>query len=113
MSELLQSPVPEFEIIAHDPSIDSSNMALVIWSTIANNVMENYWRLDAFVTWHGTDTMVFTATAATFMLQGLRKPVICTGAQLSLGKFATLRERIRKRQWCWPLTIPLRRLVFS
>jgi len=86
MSELLQPPMPEFEIIEHDPPVDSSNMTPAIWSTIANNVVENYSRFDGFVVLHGTDTMAFSASALAFMLQGLGKPVIFTGAQLPLGQ---------------------------
>ena len=86
MSELDQPPMPKFEVIEHDPPVDSSNMTTAIWSTIANNVVENYSRFDGFVVLHGTDTMAYTASALAFMLQGLSKPVICTGAQLPLGQ---------------------------
>ena len=86
MSELDQPPMPKFEILEHDPPVDSSNMTTAIWSTIANNVVENYSRFDGFVVLHGTDTMAYTASALAFMLQGLSKPVIFTGAQLPLGQ---------------------------
>ena len=86
MSELLQPPMPTFEIIEHDPPVDSSNMTTTIWRAIASNIVENYSRFDGFVVLHGTDTMAYTASALAFMLQDLGKPVIFTGAQLPLGQ---------------------------
>lgn len=86
MSELQQPPMPKFEIIEHDPPVDSSNMTTAIWRTIAEGVIENYSRYDGFVVLHGTDTMAYSASALAFMLQGLSKPVILTGAQLPLGQ---------------------------
>ena len=86
MSELLQPPMPKFEVIEHDPTIDSSNMTPTIWSNIANNIVENYLKFDGFVILHGTDTMAYSASALAFMLRGLNKPVIFTGAQLPLGQ---------------------------
>ena len=86
MSELLQPPMPKFEVIGHDPTIDSSNMTPTIWSNIANNIVENYLKFDGFVILHGTDTMAYSASALAFMLRGLNKPVIFTGAQLPLGQ---------------------------
>ena len=86
MGELLQPPMPEFKVIEHDPPIDSSNMTPAIWSDIANNIVENYLSFDGFVVLHGTDTMAYSASALAFMLRGLDKPVIFTGAQLPLGQ---------------------------
>ena len=86
MDELSQAPMPEFEVIEHDPLVDSSNMTTEIWQTIAAEISKNYSRFDGFVILHGTDTMAFTASALAFMLNGLDKPVILTGAQLPLGQ---------------------------
>ena len=86
MSELRQPPMPEFEVIEHDPPVDSSNMTTTIWQVIAGNIAQNYSRFDGFVVLHGTDTMAYSASALALMLQGLSKPVVFTGAQLPLGQ---------------------------
>ena len=86
MDELRQPPMPEFEIIEHDPPVDSSNMTTDIWRTIAGEIQLNYSRFDGFVILHGTDTMAYSASALAFMLPDLNKPVIFTGAQLPLGQ---------------------------
>ncbi len=86
MDELSQAPMPAFEVIEHDPLVDSSNMSTEIWRAIANEIHSNYAQFDGFVVLHGTDTMAYTASALALMLQGLGKPVILTGAQLPLGQ---------------------------
>ena len=86
MEELAQSPMPDFEIIEHEPLVDSSNMTPEIWLTIAEEIRNNYQRFDGFVVLHGTDTMAYTASALPLMLHGLDKPVMLTGAQLPLGQ---------------------------
>ena len=65
--------------------IDSSNMKPAIWVELARIIQENYNQYDSFVILHGTDTMAYTASALSFMLVGLNKPVILTGAQLPIG----------------------------
>ncbi|TAG06581.1 MAG: asparaginase [Cytophagia bacterium] len=65
--------------------IDSSNMKPSIWIQIAQKIIDNYAHYDGFVVLHGTDTMAYTASAISFLLQGLTKPVIFTGAQLPVG----------------------------
>ncbi|MEM9941084.1 MAG: asparaginase [Planctomycetota bacterium] len=86
MSELEQAPMPEFEILEHDPLIDSSDVTPDVWMRIANEIRTNMNRFDGFVVLHGTDTMAYTASALAFAMQGLPKPVILTGAQLPLGQ---------------------------
>ena len=86
MSELWQPPMPEFEVIEHDPPIDSSNVTPAIWNDIARIIVKNHPNFDGFVVLHGTDTMAYSASALAFMLGGLNKPVIFTGAQLPLGQ---------------------------
>ena len=66
--------------------IDSSNMLPEIWALLARIVGENYERFDGFVVLHGTDTMAFTASALSFLLEGLNKPIIFTGAQLPIDR---------------------------
>ncbi len=65
--------------------IDSSNMKPAIWVELAQMIQKNYDQYDSFVILHGTDTMSYTASALSFMLVGLNKPVILTGAQLPIG----------------------------
>ena len=72
-----------------DPPIDSSDMEPELWSRIVTIIEENYDRYDGFVILHGTDTMSFTASALSFMLEDLMKPVILTGSQLPIGALRT------------------------
>ncbi|MBD2703162.1 asparaginase [Spirosoma sp. BT702] len=65
--------------------IDSSNMKPEVWVELAQIIQSNYATFDSFVILHGTDTMSYTASALSFMLVGLNKPVILTGAQLPIG----------------------------
>ena len=75
--------------IAFDTPIDSSNMSPEIWSNIAGIVANNYEKHDGFVILHGSDTMAFTASALSYMLENLGKPVILTGSQLPIGVLRT------------------------
>lgn len=71
------------------PPIDSSDMEPSLWSKLVKIIYENYEKYDGFVILHGTDTMAFTASALSFMLEDLSKPVILTGSQLPIGKLRT------------------------
>lgn len=71
------------------PPIDSSDMNPAHWQEMARVIEENYDRYDGFVVLHGTDTMAYTASALSFMLGGLSKPVIITGSQLPIGEVRT------------------------
>jgi len=77
------------ESVTFDPVIDSSNVSPEIWIRIADTIAENYDEYDGFVVLHGTDTMAYSASALSFMLSGLEKPVIFTGAQLPIGVLRT------------------------
>ncbi len=77
------------ETVTFDPVIDSSEVSPDTWTRIARTIEENYERFDGFVVLHGTDTMAYSASALSFMLQGLEKPVIFTGAQLPIGVLRT------------------------
>lgn len=68
------------------PPIDSSNMNPVYWKKLATMIADSYDDYDGFVVLHGTDTMAYTASALSFMLRGLSKPVIITGSQLPIGE---------------------------
>ena len=72
-----------------DPVIDSSNMNPGFWAAIAGVIEKNYESYDGFVVLHGSDTMAYTASALSFMLENLNKPVILTGSQLPLGMIRT------------------------
>lgn len=72
-----------------DTPIDSSSMNPTHWSEIAEIVRKNYDSYDGFVVLHGTDTMAYTASALSFMLENLDKPVIITGSQLPIGEVRT------------------------
>lgn len=72
-----------------NPPIDSSDMNISYWQQIAGSIAENYDKYDGFVVLHGTDTMAYTASALSFMLENLRKPVIITGSQLPIGEVRT------------------------
>ncbi|MDR2928749.1 MAG: type I asparaginase [Cytophagaceae bacterium] len=75
--------------ISFDPIIDSSTINPHIWIRLGKLIEENYDRYDGFLILHGTDTMAYTASALSFMLQNLQKPVILTGSQLPLGTIRT------------------------
>ena len=75
----------ELNYISFDPTVDSSNMDPSRWVKLASIIEENYEAFDGFVVLHGSDTMAFSASAISFMLENLNKPVIFTGSQLPLG----------------------------
>ncbi len=79
----------QIDTIQFDPPIDSSDMEQGGWRKLVQIIEENYEQYDGFVILHGTDTMAYTASALSFMLENLRKPVILTGSQLPIGKLRT------------------------
>lgn len=79
----------EINSYAFDPAIDSSDIEPKHWVQLAKVIEDNYDKYDGFVVLHGTDTMAFTASALSFMLENLGKPVVFTGAQLPIGKLRT------------------------
>lgn len=88
--------LPEFQYLQTDidvyqfaTPIDSSDMSPRLWSHLVNIIADNYNRYDGFVILHGTDTMAYTASALSFMLENLTKPVILTGSQLPIGQLRT------------------------
>lgn len=72
-----------------DPPIDSSDMEPAFWAKLVEIINYNYESFDGFVILHGTDTMSYTASALSFMLENLSKPVILTGSQLPIGTLRT------------------------
>ena len=77
------------ESITFNPPIDSSDMTPKIWGKLAKTIHENYSKFDGFVILHGTDTMAYTASALSYMLENLDKPVVMTGSQLPIGILRT------------------------
>lgn len=75
--------------ITFDPPVDSSNINPDTWIRLVSIIEENYTTYDGFVILHGTDTMAFTASALSFMLENLDKPVVLTGSQLPIGTLRT------------------------
>ncbi|HEY0030580.1 MAG TPA: asparaginase [Bacteroidia bacterium] len=75
--------------VSFDKPIDSSDMQPSVWIEIAKLIEKNYSKVDGFVVLHGSDTMSFTASALSFMLENLNKPVILTGSQLPIGMIRT------------------------
>ena len=86
MLKLLNADI-EFKTLL--PLIDSSDTNPAFWVRLATMIGENYKAYDGFVILHGTDTMSYTASALSFMLENLAKPVILTGSQLPLGAVRT------------------------
>lgn len=86
------SEVPELmkfayriDAVSFSPIIDSSDIEPSTWQDIASTIEKNYDQYDGFVVLHGTDTMAYSASALSFMLKDLTKPVIFTGSQLPIG----------------------------
>ena len=94
--ESLLDKIPELklldcniETVSFTKPIDSSNMNPTYWVDIANIIKDHYQRFDGFVVLHGSDTMSYSASALSFMLENLAKPVIFTGSQLPIGDLRT------------------------
>ena len=90
-SQILEE-VPELGKFAYridsntfDPIIDSSDVEPSLWVSLAGLIEERYDSYDGFVILHGTDTMAYSASALSFMIEGLTKPVVFTGSQLPIG----------------------------
>ena len=88
--------IPELQLLdctidtySFEDPIDSSDMNPEHWITIAEVIEKNYHDFDGFVVLHGSDTMSYTASALSFMLKNLRKPIILTGSQLPIGDLRT------------------------
>lgn len=94
--EQIKDNVPELnrlnyhlDVHSFNPVLDSSNMNPEIWKTLAELIYSSYDLYDGFVILHGSDTMAFTASALSFMLENLTKPVVLTGSQLPIGEIRT------------------------
>ena len=84
ISDLWREDFPRFDLYEMSPLLDSSNMTVKEWNSIAKIIYESYAEYDGFVILHGTDTMAYTASALSFILEGLDKAVVLTGSQIPL-----------------------------
>ena len=81
-----QNNMPDYVLYEYSPFYDSSDLGPADWARVAYDIKENYYHFDGFVVITGTDTMAYFATALSFMLENLGKPVIFTGSQIPLSE---------------------------
>ncbi len=86
MPVLAHPDMPNYVVKEYQPLLDSSNMTVNEWNQIAVDIADQYADFDGFIIFHGTDTMAYTASALSFMLENLTKPVILTGSQIPLSE---------------------------
>lgn len=86
IASLSHEEMPSYVIKEYQPLLDSSNMNLDDWNRIGRDIADNYEQFSGFVILHGTDTMAYTASILSFMLENLSKPVIITGSQIPLSE---------------------------
>lgn len=84
ISDLSVEGMPKYDLHELSPLLDSSNMAVSEWNRIGEKIADLYDEYDGFVVLHGTDTMAYTASSLSFMLENLDKPVVLTGSQIPL-----------------------------
>ena len=84
ISDFSSPELPEYDVIEFSPLLDSSDITVSEWNLIGETISKNMDNYDGFVVLHGTDTMAYTASALSFMLRNLKKPVIVTGSQIPL-----------------------------
>lgn len=81
-----QNNMPDYVLHEYAPFYDSSDLGPADWARVAYDIKENYYHFDGFVVITGTDTMAYFATALSFMLENLGKPVVFTGSQIPLSE---------------------------
>jgi lysophospholipase len=81
---LFENSIILYKIMEYTPLLDSSNVAQKEWIRMAEDIGKSYEDFDGFVILHGTDTLAYTASALSFMLQNIQKPVVITGSQISI-----------------------------
>ena len=84
MNDLKKDGMPDVDIVQFNPLLDSCNMSIQEWNHIGTAISDRYDQYDGFVILHGTDTMAYSASALSFMLENLDKPVVFTGSQIPL-----------------------------
>lgn len=78
--------IPDWDLVEFSPLLDSSDVAVKEWNEIGQTIARLYDQYDGFVVLHGTDTMAYSASALSFMLENLSKPVVFTGSQIPLSQ---------------------------
>jgi len=86
MTELNSENMPDVVMHEYSPLLDSSDIGPPEWAVMVDDIKDNYLHFDGFVLLMGTDTMAYTATALSFMLENLGKPVIFTGSQIPINE---------------------------
>ncbi len=86
IDQLNSEEMPSYDLVEYDPLLDSTNVSVIVWMKIALDIEQRYELYDGFVILHGTDTMAYTASALSYILDGLSKPVILTGSQIPLSE---------------------------
>ncbi len=84
--QLRYEDMPEWDLVEFDPLLDSSDVSVDEWNQMGEAIASRYDDYDGFVILHGTDTMAYSASALSFMLEGLSKPVVFTGSQIPMCK---------------------------
>lgn len=85
LSEFHHPDVPTYDVLEWSTPLDSSDFSPACWVTLAEQIEQHYYDYDGFVILHGTDTMAYTASALSFMLENLGKAVIITGAMIPMA----------------------------
>ncbi len=85
LDEIRSGNLPSYDLVELSPLLDSADVGPAEWVKVAEEIVARYSKYDGFVIVHGTDTMAYTASALSFLLRGLGKPVVMTGAQLSVA----------------------------
>ena len=86
ISDMKSPSAPAWDLYEMSPLLDSSDITVNEWNKIAEVIFDKYDNYDGFVVLHGTDTMAYTASALSFVLEGLNKPVVLTGSQIPLSE---------------------------
>lgn len=86
IEDMKSADAPIWDLHEMSPLLDSSDITVKEWNKIAREISDNYNSYDGFVVLHGTDTMAYTASALSFILDGLDKPVVLTGSQIPLSE---------------------------
>lgn len=86
IEDMKSEGAPAWDLHEMSPLLDSSDITVKEWNKIAKVISDNYSSYDGFVVLHGTDTMAYTASALSFILDGLDKPVVLTGSQIPLSE---------------------------
>lgn len=84
IAQLRYDDMPQWDLVEFDPLLDSSDVSVDEWNAMGQAIKERYDDYDGFVILHGTDTMAYSASALSFMLEGLGKPVVFTGSQIPM-----------------------------